>query len=82
VDKLLLYDGFVCDRDGENLEGLCLGPQLAPDHFAIIGVVDSTDGPMQVSQSRVVAFVLNLKVPATRPATTTSATTGKASADR
>jgi 3-phytase/alkaline phosphatase D len=81
VDKLLLYDGFVCDRDGENLEGLCLGPQLGPDQWAVIGVVDSTDGPMQVSQSRVVAFVLNLKAPATRP-TTTHATTGKASADQ
>ena len=79
VAKTPLYDGILCDRDGENLEGLCLGPQPGPDRFSVIGVVDSTDGPMHVSQSRVVAFVLNLKAP---PATRSSTTTGKASADQ
>jgi hypothetical protein len=81
VDKFLLYDGLLCDQDGENLEGLCLGPPLGPDQWAVIGVVDSTDGPMHVSRSRLVAFALNLKAPATQP-TTTKMTTGKAPADR
>jgi hypothetical protein len=67
VDKLLLFDGFVCAPRGQNLEGLCLGPRLGNDRWAIIGVVDSSDGPLRLSQSRVVTFELNLSAPATQP---------------
>ncbi|MGB7156992.1 MAG: esterase-like activity of phytase family protein [Tepidisphaeraceae bacterium] len=74
VSKTLLYDGFVCDADGDNLEGLCLGPALGPYRWAVIGVVDNTDGGVGVSKSAIVSFVLDLKaMPATQPATQPSA---------
>ena len=60
VHKTLLFDGFVCDADGENLEGLCVGPKLGENRWAVIGVVDDTDGGLGVSKSRVVAFELTL----------------------
>ena len=60
VRKTLLYDGFVCDNDGENLEGICLGPQLGPGRFAVIGVVDNTDGGLGLSRPAVVSFELRL----------------------
>ena len=70
ASKTLLYDGFVCDSDGENLEGLCLGPELSPGRWAVIGVVDNTDGGLGVSKPAVVAFELDLDAaPATRPST-------------
>jgi hypothetical protein len=61
--KMLLYDGFVCDADGENLEGLCLGPELSPGRWPVIGVVDDTDGGVGVSKPAVVAFELDLNAP-------------------
>ncbi len=71
VTKTLLYDDFVCDADGENLEGLCLGPELSPGRWAVIGVVDNTDGGLGVSKPAVVAFELDLNAPpATQPAAT------------
>lgn len=60
VRKTLLFDSFVCDADGENLEGLCLGPRLGRGRWAVIGVVDDGDGPLRVSRSRVVSFELRL----------------------
>lgn len=60
VSKTLLFDGLVCDENGENLEGICLGPQLSPGRFAVIGVVDNTDGGLGVSKPAVVAFELKL----------------------
>jgi hypothetical protein len=54
--KRLLYEGFVCDAKGQNLEGLCLGPQLSPGRWLLVGVVDDTDGPFKLSRNRVVAF--------------------------
>jgi 3-phytase len=77
VRKTLLFDGFVCSEHGENLEGLCLGRQLGPDRWAVIGVVDDSDGPLHLSQSAVVAFELNLNAPATTQPATQPAT-GKA----
>jgi Esterase-like activity of phytase len=70
VAKTLLYDGFVCDADGENTEGLCVGPELGPGRWTVLGVVDNTDGGMGVSQPAVVAFELDLNAPPTmRPST-------------
>jgi len=70
ASKTLLYDGFVCDADGENFEGLCLGPELSPGRRAVIGVVDNTDGGLGVSKPAVVAFELDLNTPpATGPST-------------
>jgi hypothetical protein len=60
VSKTLLYDGFVNDANGENVEGLCLGPALADDHFAILGIVDNTDGGLNVSTTGIVSFELDL----------------------
>jgi hypothetical protein len=71
VAKTLLFDGFVCDADGENLEGLCVGPELSPGRFDILGVVDNTDGGVGVSRPAIVAFELDLTAPpVTQPATT------------
>jgi hypothetical protein len=72
VDKLPLFDGFVCEEHGQNLEGLCLGPALGPDRWAVLAVVDNTDGILHISHSRVVSFELNLNAPATHPSTQTS----------
>jgi hypothetical protein len=75
VRKTLLFDDFVCDGDGENLEGLCLGPSLGPDKWAVLGVVDNTDGGVGVSKPAVVSFEFDLKAPPTsQPATTRPAT--------
>jgi hypothetical protein len=40
---------------GENLEGLCLGPELSTGHWALLGVVDNGD---PVSKNTLVAFEL------------------------
>ena len=64
VKKRLLFDDFVCDANGENLEGLCLGPKLAEDRYVVVGVVDNTDGGLGVSKASVVTFELNLAVTA------------------
>ena len=70
VSKTLLFDGFVCDADGENLEGLCLGRTLGEGRFAVIGVVDSGDGGLGVSQTALVSFELRLDAHPPPPATT------------
>ena len=57
VSKTLLYDGFVFDEDGENVEGLCLGPGVSPGRYIVVGVVDDGDG-IGVSKSRLIAFEL------------------------
>jgi hypothetical protein len=67
LPKTLLYDGFIFDEDGENLEGLCLGPEISPGRKILLGCVDNTDG-IHVSQSRLVAFELLLDSSSTRPA--------------
>ena len=70
-----MFDGCVCDADGENLEGLCVGPSLGPDRWMVIGVVDNTDGGVGVSKPAVVSFELDLKAPpATQPASPQPAT--------
>jgi hypothetical protein len=61
VAKTPLYDGFIFDADGENLEGLCLGPPMGKGRWAVLGVVDDSDG-VHVSKSRLVAFELLLKI--------------------
>lgn len=71
VSKTLLFDGFVCDENGENLEGLCLGPELSPGRYAVLGVVDHTDGGVGASKPAVVAFELDLTAPATTQPSTT-----------
>jgi hypothetical protein len=71
VRKSLLFDGFVCDADGENVEGLCLGPSLGRDRWTVIGVVDNTDGGVGVSAPAVVSFELDLRAPpGTQPGST------------
>jgi len=60
VHKQLLFDANVCDANGENVEGLCLGPKLGPGRWALVGVVDDGDGPMKCSQTQIVAFELDL----------------------
>jgi hypothetical protein len=62
VRKTPLFDALVCDANGENLEGLCIGPQLGPGRFAVLGVVDDTDGNLHVSRTRLVAFKLQLQL--------------------
>ena len=70
VAKTLLFDGVVGDADGENLEGLCVGPKLSRGRFAVLGVVDNTDGGVGVSTPAIVAFELDLTAaPTTQPAT-------------
>jgi hypothetical protein len=70
VKKTLLWDGLVCDKDGENLEGLCLGPKLGDSRYVVVGVVDNTDGGLGVSKPAVVSFELDLAAPTTtKPAT-------------
>jgi hypothetical protein len=81
VAKTLLFDGFVCDDDGENLEGLCVGPQLSRGRFAILGVVDNTDGGVGVSQPAVVSFELDLTAPPSTHISTTQPTTSQLSND-
>lgn len=49
--KLLLSTSKI----GENLEGLCLGPELSAGHWTLLGVVDSGD---PVSKNTLVAFEL------------------------
>lgn len=71
VRKTLLFDDFVCDADGENLEGICTGPSRGPDKWTVLAVVDHTDGGVGVSKPAVVSFELDLKAPpATQPTTT------------
>jgi hypothetical protein len=66
VSKTLLWDGLACDADGENFEGLCLGPRLGvDDRWAVVGVVDNTDGGLGVSKPSLVSFELNLAAAAT-----------------
>ena len=60
VRKQLLFEGAVCEKCGQNLEGLCLGPALGESRYAVLGVVDDTDGPMGLSHNYVVAFELDL----------------------
>jgi hypothetical protein len=69
VSKTLLWDGLACDADGENFEGLCLGPRLGvDDRWAVVGVVDNTDGGLGVSKPSIVSFELDLAAPpTTRP---------------
>jgi len=59
VSKSLLYDGFVFDDDGENVEGLCLGPQVQKGRYIVVGVVDDGEA-LHVSGRRLVAFELLL----------------------
>jgi hypothetical protein len=75
VRKTLLFDDFVCDGDGENLEGLCLGPSSGPDRWVVLGVVDNTDGGVGVSKPAVVSFEFDLKAPPTSQPATTRPTT-------
>lgn len=74
VSKTLLFDGFVCDGDGENLEGLCVGPELSRGRFTVLGVVDHTDGGVGVSAPAIVAFELDLTAPTTMTTTRTTQT--------
>jgi hypothetical protein len=67
--KLLLSTTKI----GENLEGLCLGPELSADHRALLGVVDSGD---PVSKNALVAF--ELIEPAPLPTATIAAGAGAA----
>jgi hypothetical protein len=60
VAKMLLFDDCVCEPRGQNLEGLCLGPSLGKDRWAVVGVVDNTDGVLHISHSRVLSFELDL----------------------
>ena len=46
---------FSSTTIGENLEGLCLGPQLANGNRVLLGVVDDGDA---VSNNTLVAFEL------------------------
>jgi hypothetical protein len=57
VTKTELYDGFIFDDDGENLEGLCLGPQIGKGRWIVLGIVDDSDY-LGVSKNRLVAFEL------------------------
>jgi hypothetical protein len=67
VKKRLLFDDLICDANGENLEGLCLGPKLAENRYVVVGVVDNTDGGLGVSKASIVSFELNLAAATTQP---------------
>ncbi|MEO6434196.1 MAG: esterase-like activity of phytase family protein [Tepidisphaeraceae bacterium] len=71
VKKTLLWDDFVHDENGENVEGICLGPELGEGRWAVIGVVDSGDGGLGLSRPALISFELDLNAP---PAATTQAT--------
>ncbi|HEX8523607.1 MAG TPA: esterase-like activity of phytase family protein, partial [Tepidisphaeraceae bacterium] len=68
VTKTLLFDNFIFDANGENLEGLCQGPTFSPTRRILLGVVDNTDG-IHVSETRLAAFELLLpqNLPASQP---------------
>lgn len=55
VTKRLLWQGTADGLFGQNLEGLALGPQLAPGTYALVGVIDDGD---PVSSNSVVTFEL------------------------
>ena len=55
VDKQLLAS-FTVGSNGENLEGLTLGPRLANDHWILLGVVDDGD---PFSNNTVVSFEIS-----------------------
>jgi len=80
ADQLLLFDGFVCNERGANLEGLCLGRQLASDRWSVLGVVDSGDGGLGLSRSSIVAFELDLAARATTRSATTTRAAGETTA--
>lgn len=52
VTKALLYQG-----NQANMEGLCVGPLLAPGTWSLIGIVD--DGDHVLSTNRLVAFTIS-----------------------
>jgi hypothetical protein len=73
VKKTLLYDDFVHDANGENVEGLCVGRTLGEGRWAVIGVVDNTDGGLGVSASGFVSWEFELSTPAPTSAPTNPA---------
>ena len=60
IAKTLLFDGFVDSQKGQNMEGLCLGPALGPDRWSVLGVIDDSDGNLNLSRSGIVAFELRI----------------------
>lgn len=56
VGKELLWGGAAAGTNGENLEGLALGPRLANGSWVLLGVVDDDD---PFSNNTIVAFVLS-----------------------
>ncbi|MEM8680870.1 MAG: esterase-like activity of phytase family protein, partial [Planctomycetota bacterium] len=54
VSKTLLWSGSVLGVTGANLEGLSVGPQVAPGQWALVGVADSGSG----SDDLIVSFTL------------------------
>jgi hypothetical protein len=61
VKKSLLFDANASGNSiGENLEGLCLGPELSKNHWVLVGVVDNGD---PVSKNTLVSFELTVGEP-------------------
>lgn len=59
VGKELLWSGQVGGSNGQNLEGLCLGPRLANGNWLLVGVVDNSSGNDGVSFNTLVTFELS-----------------------
>jgi len=58
VGKLLLWSGPADGANGQNLEGLTLGPRLANGDWLLIGIVDD-EASDSLSENTVVAFTLS-----------------------
>lgn len=56
VAKELLWSGAVDAANGQNMEGLALGPRLANGAWLLLGVVDNQNGGDPLSGNTIVAF--------------------------
>lgn len=59
VTKHLLWSGTADGANGQNLEGLTLGPRLSNDSWALLGVVDDSNGSDPFSSNTIVSFELS-----------------------
>ncbi len=59
VSKELIWSGSAAGANGQNLEGLTLGPRLANGNWLLVGVVDNSNGSDPVSFNTLVTFELS-----------------------
>lgn len=57
--KTLLWAGQTGSSNGQNLEGLTLGPRLASGVWVMLGVVDNSNGSDPFSENTLASFLLS-----------------------